>query len=410
VKQRPEGQVTAGTRSRVSAVLWTLSVPILAYAIARNAALTLSPQVALAAGGYFPPASNLPQVTLLARAAAIPQTKIGEREVALAKRTLGEAPLASEPFLIAAAAAERAGDTPRAIRLLEEAKRRRANRTSTRLQLLGLYGKARSYPAFLREMDYVLRRSEKSKAAILPQLVKALPDPGARAPLADLLAKEPSWRADFYGIAGKQNVDPRHARALIERVRTRKPGGNMAAEEAFYMQTLLSAGQFAPAKQAWARMNGIAAASLVTDPGFEGVKASGPFIWTTHDVDVGRAGIVPRSEGGPRLEVEYVGGRPVMLAEQTLALAPGGYRLSFSVRGEAPPRSSLIFWRVSCTPGDRELARVETGALQGGFVARSGRFAVPVGCPGQTLRLFIEPGDFPAPASISFGKVDVTRG
>jgi len=410
VKPLTRGQATAGKRSRLPAVLVTLCAPALVYFIVRDVALELSPQIAIAAGPSLPPSSHLPQLMLLARTVQLPGAKPGPRELALARRALVEAPLAWEPFVVAAKVAERKGRRQAALRLMEEAKRRRPNRTSTRLQLMEYYGRARDYPRFLREINYVLGRSERTRTAILPHLTRVFPDPASRSALADLLAKEPVWRTDFFNIAGSQPVDPRHASALVERIRARKGGRNMELEDSFYIRTLLTAGRHGEARRVWARVHKLPEEGLITDPGFEGVRAPPPFNWAFPDADVGSASIVPRAEGGPRLEIEYAGGRPVMLAEQTLALSPGSYQLAFSVRGEASPRSILAYWKLSCAPGDKELVRLPTGPLQNPFVTRSSRFTVPAGCSGQTLRLFVEPGDFPGPVSISFGKVDVSRG
>jgi hypothetical protein len=321
-------------------------------------------------------------------------------------------PLAYEPFFLAAKVHEQAGRSRRALELMTEAKRRRPNRTATRLQMVVYQGRRGDHTAFLNEVDYVLRRSEKTKEGMLPELVKLVPDPAGRQALAKMLARDPPWREDFFGVAGNRGVNPADAEALVALIRRNKGDGDLRLERAFLVQSLVASKRYGDARQVWAQTVGLKSAPpLLFDGDFKGVPAAPPFNWSFQDLDVGRATLVSEKEGGPRLDVEYLGGKNAVLAEQMLALPPGSYSLRFLARSDTELKSGGIYWRLACLPDNRQLVEVEVKQLQASFSKFGKSFAVPAsGCTGQRLQLVAEAGEYPNGGTLSVANMVISNG
>lgn len=407
MRRRRKEQSQGSRGKRWPGVAAAVLAPLTIYLVCRSTALALSAPAAAA----LPPADHSAALKSVARAARNPKHKVAVSELNTARTASVSMPLAHEPFFVAAKAQEDRGRLDRAILLMQEAKRRRPNNVPIRSKLLVYYGSARNYAGFLSELDYLLRRSEIAKERVFPELVKGISDPAWRVALADMLARKPVWREQFLNAAGAGRVEPEHAAALVESIREQTRGGDLGAEKRFYIQTLVSAGRYGAARAVWLETVGAKQAenALVFDPGFRGSRASPPFDWSLKELDVGRA-TMARSAEGPHLEVEYFGGRDAVLAEQLLALAPGSYRLRFRARSEATSMSGRLRWSVSCLPNNNEIVSVEPRRLVPSYAAFEGRFSVPAGCGGQSLRLVAEAGDYSSPMTASISGLEVRRG
>jgi hypothetical protein len=365
------------------------------------------------AGAKLPPAEYSAVLRGFVRAAQMPQQKITADMIALAHRASLSAPIAFEPFVIAARAEEQAGRVGRAIMLLQEAKRRRPTRTGTRAQLAIHHAKLGQNQAFLDEVDWLLRRSGRVQEQVLPQLVGVAADPASRKVLAQLLAQAPPWREQFYRVATDRRIAPQHASALVAEIRAAGAKGSMIPEYKFEMQALLAAGQYRAARAAWARTLPRPPATsdnLVMDGEFKGGPPAPPFDWILHDGDVGRASIAADRDLGPHLEVEYFGGKNAVLAEQLLTLAPGAHELQLTARSEAPPKTGSISWRLSCLPSPQQIARVNLENLTSQGQSYRARFVIPAsGCTGQKLQLIAEAGDFSGSSNLAVSKMSLRR-
>jgi hypothetical protein len=348
----------------------------------------------------------------LVQASQSPQIKIDSHVVKQARDGLVALPLSFEPFFIAAKAEEQAGKHDRALRLMEEARRRRPNYTATRAQLVVYYGRNLDYPASLAEIDYVLRRSQAAKERLLPEIVKIVSKKEGREALAPLLAGEPSWRQEFFYAAQAQDVDPEDASALVSLIRARKPRGDMLPEAQFLIHALIGSGEYTRAKAVWtgALGNGARPTGSVFDPRFKGLPAPPPFHWVLQDNEAGRASIAQSAAQGSGLEVELYAGRSIAVAEQMLVIAPGRHRLETVAQSENPVTSGRIFWRLACLSDDRELARLDLTGVKSRASSHATVFNAPgSGCPAQRLQLFFEAGEVARPASLRIISVSVSR-
>ncbi len=396
-------QRKSGTGRTIVAALVTVAAPVALYFAVRGAVAGLDP----AATAGLPPADLRWMARQVAIASADPRRRLAHRELALAKSAVLSAPLAAEPFFIAARLAEQGGNLNRAIELLEEMRRRRPSFLPGRLQLLAYYIQARRFPPALREIDFALRVSDETRRVLLPELAKLIREPDARRDLAGLLAANPPWKSDFFNVARNQNLRPADALALLNLARARTR--DVSAEEGLYLHTLLASGRDELARQAW--LESLAPAErqrnrLIFDAAFQGSTSGREFGWTLHSRDVGRADIIPANAGGPYLNVSYHGGTGAVLAEQRLALRPGRYRLSATGRTQSNVTSGQLLWTIACARADRPLVSLPPSAPTGPATA-SASFAVPSGCTGQTLSLIGEPGDIAAFIEARFSRVDI---
>ena len=396
--------------SRVPAVVATLAAPVLFYLILKTAAAGLGPVPALAAAPY-PPADPTPVLRQLTAMAQLPKQKFTPALMEQTRDGLAASPLAFEPFFIAARAEEQAGRMPRALALMEEARRRRPTFALNRMQLLVYYAQMQRFEGALRELDVLLRRNPELQKRMLPEVVKFMKDPEGRRALASLLAKEPEWREAFFQVAGAQKVDPADARALFALVQAQKPRGDLALERQLILQAQVSNGEYAGARAT--ALGALPAAEraanqLLIDGQFRGLKVPKPFGWDYKDVESGRA--EPGREGGRTfLDVAYFGGSNMVLAEQVLALPPSRYTLRTLARRDGPANGGHLFWQVSCAQSNAAIGTLDMSAAGSGFTRLATAFTVPGGCTGQTLRLVAESGEIASTVTLQVQTLELSR-
>ena len=399
-----------GSGRRVAAWAVSAAAPLIVWLIVKAAASGLSAGTAVAMAS-LPPENPAPTLKLLVAALQAPKIRVDGNMRRSAQDGLTHLPLAFEPFFVEARAAELKGDLPRAILLMEEVRRRRYSHPAARMQLMIYYIKAERYPEGLSEIDYILRRNEELRPALLPELTKLVADPRGRAALATILAKDPTWKKEFFAAAGARKLAIGDVRDLYEQIRAKKPNGDLLLERQLILQTQASSGDYAGARQTWLAAlpaKERPAAGLLFDGAFRGVQAPAPFGWTFKDVEAGRA--EPARDGQRSyLDVAYFGGRNATLAEQTLALAPGTYALRLVARSPNGISSGRIFWRLTCLPGGSQIGALDLSRAAPDNRRFSAPFTVPSGCPGQSLTLLAEPGDVAAAVNLEIASMEIGR-
>lgn len=398
-------------KRRLVALAVSLAALPIAYLSAKSAALGISPKAALLAGA-LPPRDDGPAVRAAARAALMPQLPVSDAMVQLARHGLASAPLAFEPFLILGRAEERAGRVDRAIRLMEEARRRRPTYSPVRMHLLAYYTRALRYPEALKELDLLLRRNAEVRRLLLPEVTKLLADPKGRDALASMLATGPEWRQEFFDTAADRKVPPEQARALYDLIRAANPKGDLRPARQLVFQSLASAGRYREARQEWLRdirEGERGKNAMLFDGAFAGAPAPKPFGWQLTDTESGRAEIV-RDAGRTYLDIAYFSGSDVVLAEQTLALAPGRYTLKVTARSENGIDPGRLAWRLTCLPTRAALASLDLGGAAPAPKPFAAQFAVPeAGCAGQRLVLVAQAGDTAKVTTSQVDRIEVVQ-
>ena len=380
----------------IVAVLATLAAPVLAYTAIRNAAIDAAGSAADPTSVMLP-RSMLPQVKATMRVARDPEKRLPARAQAVARRAAVALPLAYEPFYIQARLAEQAGRYDRATVLMEEARRRRPNATAVHVALLGYYSLQNAYQQAIDEADFAMRVNYRSRTLILPAFAKLVAlDPKARQAIAVALSKNPPWRGDFLNAATTAAMAPVDAKALVADIRRLRPVAKPDLEEQFLLRTLAASGRYQEAHALWRSYGPASAptANMVVDPSFGGEPVMAPFGWTFTSGQDGTAEIAKASAGDrASLEVDYFGDTGVALAEQTLAAAPGSYRLSAQFSGNSNTSDIRLVWDLLCLPGGAPLARLLLQPLGDRPIRRETTLSIPAKCNGQQLRLVGEPGD-----------------
>ncbi|MGA9583174.1 MAG: hypothetical protein WBR13_14530 [Allosphingosinicella sp.] len=395
---------------RIAAWAVTAASPLIAWLIVKAAASGFSMSTAVAMAP-LPPENPAPTLKILATAAQQPTIRMTDEMQREAIDGLASLPLAFEPFFVAARAAEQKGDLRRAIALMEEVRLRRYSHPAARMQLMIYYIRAERFPEALSEIDFVLRRNAELRAGLLPELTKLVGDPRGRAALATILARDPTWKEDFFAAAGKRKLATSDARDLFERIRKLKPNGDLMLERQLILETQASSGDYVGARQTWLAAlpeREREANRIMFDGEFRGLRAPGPFGWTFHDVEAGRA--EPAKDGQRTyLDVAYFGGRGLILAQQVLALPTGRHTLSVIARSPNGITSGRIFWRLTCLPGGNQIGLLDMGRAGADNRRFSTDFNIPAGCPGQSLSLVAEPGDVAAVVNLEIARMEIGR-
>jgi hypothetical protein len=394
---------------RIAAWATTAASPLIAWLIVKAAAAGFSTVTAVALAP-LPPQDPAPTLKVLAASVQQPVVKVTEDKRRAARDGLERLPLAFEPFFLEARAAEQKGDLPRAIALMEEVRRRRHSYPAARMQLMIYYTKAERFAEALSEIDVVLRRNEELRPALLPELTKLVADPRGRAALATILAREPTWREDFFAAARARKLATNDARDLYERIRALKPNGDLMLERQLILETQAASGDYLGARRTW--LAGLPQQErgpnrFMFDGAFRGLRAPGPFGWTFKDVDAGRA---EAAKDGQRtyLDVAYFGGQNVTLAEQMLALPPGRHMLRLVARSPNGIGSGRLFWRLDCLPGASQIGLLDLTQAAAGDRRFSTAFTVPAsGCSGQRLTLNAEPGDVATVVNLEIARMEI---
>jgi hypothetical protein len=359
------------------------------------------------AASVMPPADNTALLRRALGGLADPRTRIPAQLEQLAAGVARTSPLTFEPFFVEARVAAQEGRGDDAIRLMEEAVRRRPNHILTRLHMAAYYGQANESEKAIGHLNWVLRYAPEAHQFVFPELTRSLSSPRNRELVAQLLAADPSWRSDFLRTAQNSAPRPEDARALLQTVsRLKGPRGDVRLERDLYVRSLMSAGRYSEARAEWLRSQPGAsgANAYLTDGQFRRPLATGPFSWALFDESAGRAEIAGSGDNS-ELSVQYFGGTEVKLAEQVLALRPGRYRLTYMARSNGGTPRGQLFWSFNCLPDQRFLTRIPVTRLGSAFAPNVAEITIPTACNGQTFQLVAETGDTAGTLEASFRNV-----
>lgn len=301
-------------------------------------------------------------------------------------------PLASEPFLLAGASAQLAGDWRGAERRYLAARLREPRSSAARFLLADLYFRSGRPEEGIAEMIVLSRLEPRAVGSLGPALANYAKQPGATATLAKLAGRDLPIRDAMLIELAK---DPANA-ALVLRLAPKHPPGEPSTPwERLLLEGLAGAGKFAQAEDLWAKVTGRVPTPPVNNPRFAKVQPVPPFDWTLY---AGPAGVVEPDSGGG-LSVFHYGREPMVAARQLLRLQPGPY--SFRTKA-VPPAADRMSWRLTCVSGS-PLATIP-------FRIGSHRFDVPAGCRGQWLELHVSAGEPAPPLQVRIAEVAVRRG
>jgi tetratricopeptide (TPR) repeat protein len=318
-----------------------------------------------------------------------------------ARAAIRSAPLDGRGYRMLAQQAELRGNLPNAAALYSLAAIRSPRDLPSQRWLTKYALGQQDYASALRHIDQMLRVQPQLHQFLYRLLVALAALPEAQADIADLLLREPPWRAEFMPQLTGRSPDSGVLFGLMERLR-RSPSGLSDAELSAWIDRLAYDRQWGAAYLIWAQ-------SLSPDAGqrignvfngsFEREPSNSGFDWRVVPIPGAQVSRVQVTGADSQLalRIAFEDRRvPFQNVRQLLALAPGSYRLEGRVRLDDLRSERGLVWTLTCAEDKRPIAETEpiSGRRSwGGFVLD---FAVPAtDCGGQWLTLRI-PARIPA--------------
>jgi hypothetical protein len=331
---------------------------------------------------------------------------VTDRAKQRAMRASLKAPLAEEPFLLAAVDALAKKDRARGEQLLLAARRRDPRSDMTRLLLLDGYLRSNRIIEATDEMSALTGIAPRAGGLLVGELARLAQEPATRSGLEKALRKNPGFRDRLLEHLANNNAEP----DLILRIASNVPaarGAGPAPWQGRLVTSLADRGQIQRAYQLWRTFFAPKAAEKkvgVYDGSFQGLPGSGPFSWSFPASPAGMAERTPSRT----LQVDYYGRDNAELANQLLMLPPGPHRISIRVEGDAEGEGSKLSWRIECQPSKAQLADVVLRKLTYAPRVVAANFTVPAsGCSAQWLRLIGTAGEFPKGQNATISAVQI---
>lgn len=284
-------------------------------------------------------------------------------------------PLRPEPFLVAGASAQLAGNGTRSEKLFLAARHRHPRSAAARFVLADRLLRTGRIEAGLVEMAVLARLQPKTAQPFVPAVAAYARSPGAIDRLRRFFADAPDMRDPVLLALARDPANAPLVLTLAPAPVTKPPYPEW---QTTLLGALVAAGKVGEAERMWARLSGIDRKPLVVNPSFSAQTLPPPFGWT---IGSGGAGVAEISPGGG-LDLIYYGREPFDLARQLLVLTPGRYRIASRVQGQEA--GQLVTWKITCLD-NRPLTQVLLG--------QPGTFTVPQNCAGQNLILAGVPSD-----------------
>ncbi len=323
-------------------------------------------------------------------------------------RSLQAAPLADEPFLVAALDSLVKRDEARSEALLMEARRRNPRTQVTRILLLDRYLRTGRVREAAIEIAAIGRLVPGTSQVLAPQLAQFAMDPKTRGSLVTVLRSDPTMRDLLLTHLAGNAADPDLVLEVAGPVKPNPASAEPPVWQGLLLRSLVEKGDIGKARALWARFAGVSVSetSNVYDSGFRRLPGSPPFNWTFVSSP---AGVAEPTKTG-ELEVDYYGREGAVLASQLLSLKPGRYRIAFHASGNVPERGSSLSWRVVCHPSKTEVAAIPILNLSYAAKPIRADFMVPAeNCPAQWLRLTGMSAEFPTALNVAISKFQVGR-
>ena len=242
----------------------------------------------------------------------------------------------------------------------------------------------------LRHYDIALRVGSSMPTVLFPVLVSAADDPAIRVPLVRMLRSGVPWGSSFLDYLSATTTNVVSASQLVSDLYAaggkvpRNPGNVL-------IQRLMETNDVERAWFLYTRANPGARKIGVRNGGFEAVvEAPTLFDWQLEDRGDARADILPGERGG-ELHVEARSGSGGGVARQRLVLSPATYTLMFKARAEDGATLGDSVFELFCMPSRQRIA--QTRLVAAPTQERRGvQFAVPRGCPSQSLEVTLYAG------------------
>lgn len=371
---------------------------LLAIQVLRNAAVaSLSLQHPEAAAKYWAdhPTSQISLGMTQIAETARKRTAPPESAFALLQSAALHEPLAPEPFMVRGVQAQLTGDEATARTAFEAAQWRNP----------------RSEQAAYFLADQYLRTGDANNGLQQLALLARLSADGPRL-IAPYLATYASQSANWPALRRLFRANPHLAEPALVALASSVPTAPVVLELAdpresmrgkrwfpILITTLTGAGEYARAREIWAKTTGVRGDELLHDAAFADKNSPPPFNW---ELTSSAVGLAERQPGG-RLHMLYYGQQDGILATQLLLLPPGPYRLSMQLLGDKA-RATALNWSIWCDKAAAPISAVTLDKAAAGW-----RFVVPAGCKAQWLKLSGSSSDLPQQLDTTIANLKLER-
>jgi hypothetical protein len=298
------------------------------------------------------------------------------------------APLEPEPFLVRGVDARVRGNEALAGQAFLAARARDPRSVAARYFLADHFLRVGDTRRGLAEIATLTRFVPESRRGVAPYLAAFARDPRAAPEIRAMVRNDPTLEAVLLGELASNPNDI----GLVLGYWSGRRGRQTREWQAKLLGTLVRAGRFSEAHDAWRRFEPGAQRGSTVGPGFAD-EALAPFGWTLASGSEGLA----EAEANDRLHVIYYGRNDLRIASRVMALPPGQYRLSMRASG-TPLAADALSWKIACLPRGPAIGMLGIG--RGGAIAQS--FAVPAsGCGAQQIDLHAKAPEFPEQVDVS---------
>jgi hypothetical protein len=345
------------------------------------------------------------QLALAMRGVELGVVEIDRDRRERATAALARAPLAEEPFLLAALAAISNGRSDEAEALLVETRRRNPRLRQPRLFLIDRYLRDGRIAEAGVELATLHRLIPLVTDTLAPQLAVMARDPGISEQVIRMLGNDRDLQQAVLNHLAANAGDP-DLILRIAAVGPRTVSRNGLPWQQGLLDTLVERGEHDRAVRLWRGFAGLPAstdAKGVHDGRFQGLPGAPPFNWAIIEGTAGTAELSP----APALQVDYFGRETADLVRQLMTLRPGRYRLQFRAEGNAKGDDSRVGWRVVCAASNIQLAEVALRDVTASPRTIAGEFNVPADCPAQSLRLTGTAGEFPGTQTAAISDLQI---
>ena len=320
-------------------------------------------------------------------------------QIAFARRAGAAAPLNALPYYIAAAAGGPATTQQR--RVLADMALRRDPRLRPAWSWMVADRVARQDGAGIARALIRLAVLSDPNQQIWTAIAQISADPAARAEIKREIQRGAPWRDTYLTALSGSPVDRAVVFEMLQSVGKHPPVTNTPVagppdDQRAFLAALIARKEYERAYLAWVQWLPAAsqdAVGHVFDGQFRGRVALPPFSWRVIEGTGGATAIDPATG----LTLDYAGDDTVAVAEQTLLLSPGRYRIVTQAKFDAIPVDagvSPVTWSVACLPDAKPLADLAVPLDGAEHRVAGAAFDVPATCQAQTLSLKVGPVDF----------------
>jgi tetratricopeptide (TPR) repeat protein len=305
-------------------------------------------------------------------------------------------PLLAEPFITAGIDASARGDTEKALQLFEQARMRDPRSILVRYWLFDYYLRTGKYAEGIDEAQPLVRLQPAVMPGVTSLLTALLDVPGAREILIRRLQANPPWRSEFLRQVAASPRLRAEAGALLSGNGNQAIGSLQDNER--IIGGLLRDGNVEEAWQRWrtalpseARQQ--ANRGAIYDGSFAGWPGAAPFNWS-----LAKQGVTHQARSAPQqgtgLRLEIIPGRGVTLAQQTVPVSSGSYRLSYTLKAlDEQPSVAIVEAQIRCIQQSKPIATRQVHELDAKPTVYAVDADLPDGCVAVQVRFVALPGE-----------------